>query len=90
MPHCWRIRRHLDDDAVDHPRQSRDQLSSKIAYGLYEVTAAPEGNWAKAGDKLILADKLAADVMKAAKVEASSDFERVAPMIWRSSRARIR
>ena len=27
-------------------------FSSKIAYGLYEVTAAPEGNWAKAGDKL--------------------------------------
>jgi isoleucyl-tRNA synthetase len=45
-------------------------FSSKIDYGLYEVTAAPEGNWAKAGDKLILADKLAADVMKSAKVEA--------------------
>ena len=43
---------------------------SKIAYGLYEVTAAAENNWAKVGDKLILADKLAADVMKAAKVEA--------------------
>ena len=34
------------------------------------MTGAPEGNWAKVGDKLILADKLAADVMKAAKVEA--------------------
>ena len=33
-------------------------------------TAAPEGNWAKVGDKLILADSLAADVMKAAKVRA--------------------
>ena len=44
-------------------------FSSRIDYGLYEVTAAPEGNWAQAGDKLILADKLAADVMKAAKVE---------------------
>jgi len=48
-------------------------FSSKIDYGLYEVTAAPEGNWAKVGDKYILADKLAADVMKSAKVEA---FER--------------
>ncbi|MGZ5823984.1 MAG: class I tRNA ligase family protein, partial [Hyphomicrobium sp.] len=48
-------------------------FSSKIDYGLYEVTRAPEGNWAKVGDRLILADKLAADVMKAAKVEA---FER--------------
>ena len=27
-------------------------FSSKIDYGLYEVTAAPEGNWAKPGDKL--------------------------------------
>ena len=53
-------------------------FSSKIDYGLYEVTAAPEGNWAKVGDKLILADKLAADVMKAAKVEA---FEQRADVI---------
>ncbi|MDP1640535.1 MAG: class I tRNA ligase family protein, partial [Hyphomicrobium sp.] len=45
-------------------------FSSKIGYGLYEVTVAPDGNWAKAGDKLILADKLVADVMKSAKVEA--------------------
>ncbi|HRN84819.1 MAG TPA: class I tRNA ligase family protein, partial [Hyphomicrobium sp.] len=45
-------------------------FSSKIDYGLYEVTAAPEGNWAKVGDTYILADKLAADVMKSAKVES--------------------
>ena len=45
-------------------------FSSRIEYGLYEITAAPEGNWAKTGDRYILADKLAADVMKAAKVEA--------------------
>ncbi|MDX2307512.1 MAG: isoleucine--tRNA ligase [Hyphomicrobium sp.] len=44
-------------------------FSSKIAYGLYEVTAAPENNWAKVGERYVLADKLAADVMKAAKVE---------------------
>ncbi len=31
---------------------------------------APDGNWAKNGERLILADKLAADVIKAAKVEA--------------------
>ena len=49
-------------------------FSSKIAYGLYEVTDAPEGNWTRPGDRLILADKLAADVMKSAKVEA---FNRV-------------
>ena len=33
--------------------------SPKIAYGLYEVTDAPADNWAKVGDKFILADKLA-------------------------------
>jgi isoleucyl-tRNA synthetase len=43
--------------------------SPRIAYSLYEVTKAPDQNWAKAGDRLILADKLAAEVMKAAKVE---------------------
>ncbi len=43
--------------------------SSKIAYGLYEVTHAPAGNWASTGEKYVLADKLAADVFAKAKVE---------------------
>src|SRR5450755_1368717 len=30
--------------------------SPKIKYGLYEVTAAPDGNWARRGDLYILAD----------------------------------
>ena len=34
-------------------------FSPKIAYGLFEVTDAPAENWAKVGDKLILAEKLA-------------------------------
>lgn len=42
--------------------------SPKIAYGLYEVTEAPEGNWAKTGEKYILADALAEAVFKQAKV----------------------
>jgi isoleucyl-tRNA synthetase len=45
-------------------------FSARIAYGLYEVTAAPEDNWVKAGDRLVLADSLAADVFKAARVPA--------------------
>ena len=49
-------------------------FSAKIGYGLYEVTAAPDGNWAAKGDRVVLADRLAGEVMKAAKVEA---FERV-------------
>src|SRR5207245_11733390 len=42
--------------------------SPKIAYGIYEVTDAPDGNWAKPGDKLILAHTLAADVFDQARV----------------------
>ena len=43
-------------------------FSRKIKYALFEVQEAPEGNWAKVGDRLILADKLADSVMKSAKV----------------------
>ena len=53
--------------------------SPKIKYGLYEVTEAPADNWAKKGDKLILADKLAEGVMKAARVEKFERRENVDP-----------
>ncbi|HEV3499645.1 MAG TPA: isoleucine--tRNA ligase [Bradyrhizobium sp.] len=53
--------------------------SPKITYGLYEVTEAPDQNWAKKGDKLVVADKLAADVMKAAKVESFVRKQNVDP-----------
>ncbi|MES1201141.1 MAG: isoleucine--tRNA ligase [Pseudomonadota bacterium] len=46
-------------------------FSPKIAYGVYEVEGIEQGlafePWVKAGDKLALADKLAEDVMRAAK-----------------------
>jgi isoleucyl-tRNA synthetase len=48
--------------------------SSKIAYGLYRITEAPADNWAKTGDLLILADMLAADVFRQARV---TSFEKV-------------
>lgn len=48
--------------------------SSKINYSLYKVTKAAEDNWAKVGEIYVLADKLAADVFKAARVE---EFEKV-------------
>jgi len=50
-------------------------FSPRIAYGLYKVTDAPADNWAKTGDLLILADKLAEDVFKQARV---TGFEKVA------------
>ncbi len=50
--------------------------SPDIGYGLYEVTALEEGlafaPWAKPGDLLVLADKLADDVFKAAKIAAAA------------------
>jgi isoleucyl-tRNA synthetase len=48
--------------------------SKKVSYGLYKVTAAASSNWAQPGDKYVLADKLADEVFKAAKVES---FERI-------------
>ncbi len=47
--------------------------SPRIACGLYEVTAAADGSRARPGDRLILADALAGEVMKAARVDG---FER--------------
>ena len=48
--------------------------SGRIGYGVYEVTAAPADNWALPGDRLVLADALAAAVLASARVEA---YERV-------------
>jgi isoleucyl-tRNA synthetase len=44
--------------------------SPKIEYGLYEVVDAPSDNWAKQGDRFVLADKLAIDVFRQARVTA--------------------
>jgi isoleucyl-tRNA synthetase len=49
-------------------------FSSKIDYGLYKVTKAPDENWAQSGDLLILADALSEGVMKQARV---TEFEKV-------------
>jgi len=63
------------------PANRAISFSSKISYGLYEVTEAPEDNWLKTGDLLILADALAESVFKQARVtsfkkssELSSDI----------------
>jgi isoleucyl-tRNA synthetase len=53
-------------------------FSPRIKYGLYEVTAVPEGNWARAGERFVLADALAADVMKSARVEEYRKLRAVA------------
>ncbi|HZP71009.1 MAG TPA: isoleucine--tRNA ligase [Pseudolabrys sp.] len=45
-------------------------FSPKIDYGVYRVTEAPADNWTKTGDTLILANKLADEVFKQARVTA--------------------
>jgi len=55
-------------------------FSPKIKYGLYEVVDAPEGNWAKVGDKFVLADKLAADVFQHARVARFKRIRDVDPI----------
>ena len=49
------------------PANRAVSYSSRITYGLYEVTDAPEGNWAAKGDLYVIADKLAAEVLTKAK-----------------------
>src|SRR3712207_315521 len=52
----------------------------EIEYGLYRVTAAPADNWAKVGDRFVLANKLAADVFSAARVTAPERAKDVLPV----------
>ena len=44
---------------------------SDISYGLYEVTGRPEECWARIGDRYILADKLAVDVLTKARLDST-------------------
>ena len=52
-------------------------FNPKISYGIYLVKDAPAENWAKVGDYFLLADSLAPEVMKQARVlayERNSDI----------------
>ena len=53
--------------------------SPKIEYGLYQVVDAPSDNWAKVGDRFLLADKLAVDVFRQARVTAFKQLAPIAP-----------
>ena len=52
-------------------------FAPKVEYGLYEVVDAPGDNWARPGDRFVLADKLAVDVFRQARVTA---FKKLAPI----------
>ena len=51
--------------------------SPKIEYGLYQVTDAPSDNWAKNSDLFVLADKLALDVLRQARVTAYKRLRKI-------------
>jgi isoleucyl-tRNA synthetase len=53
--------------------------SPSIEYGLFEVIDAPSENWIAAGEKVILASKLAADVFKSARVTSHRLVRKVDP-----------
>ncbi|MGF1621222.1 MAG: isoleucine--tRNA ligase [Rhodomicrobiaceae bacterium] len=55
--------------------------SSKISYGLYEVAEAGDENWAKTGDKFILADALIEQFKAAARVEAFNRLWTIEPEV---------
>ena len=59
------------------PQNRAVAFNPAIDYGLYEVEALAEGATAKVGEKLVLADKLAGEVFKAAKVESFAMLRRV-------------
>jgi isoleucyl-tRNA synthetase len=52
-------------------------FSRRIRYGLYEVTDVPDGNWLQKGERLVLAEKLAIDVMRQARVLAYKQLREV-------------
>jgi isoleucyl-tRNA synthetase len=54
-------------------------FSIDIEYGLYEVVDAPANNWAKIGERYLIADKLAEDVFRQAKV---TSFKRVCDVVF--------
>jgi isoleucyl-tRNA synthetase len=51
-------------------------FSPYIEYGVYEVIDAPAGNWTNRGDRLVLATKLAFDVLRQARVTAYNQLNR--------------
>ncbi|MBS0126305.1 isoleucine--tRNA ligase [Thetidibacter halocola] len=51
------------------PSNKAVAYNPEISYGLYEVTGRPEECWARIGDRYVLADKLAGDVLSKARLE---------------------
>ncbi|MFA9387730.1 MAG: isoleucine--tRNA ligase, partial [Methyloceanibacter sp.] len=59
--------------------------SPSISYGLYEITEAPDDNWAKVGERLVIADALAETVKAAARIDGWSRLGDVTDEMLRHS-----
>ncbi len=51
------------------PQNRAVSFNPALSYALFEVTEAPEDNWAKTGDKYLLSEKLAPEVFAVARVD---------------------
>jgi isoleucyl-tRNA synthetase len=56
--------------------------SSRIGYGVYEVAAAPDGNWAKVGERHVFADALLGQISTALKIETFTRLADADPKDW--------
>jgi isoleucyl-tRNA synthetase len=54
-------------------------LSGSIAYGVYEATEVPDGNWVEKGERLIFADRLLEQVQLASKVLSFTRVASISP-----------
>jgi len=86
MPFVWAPEGVLDASVIiwtttpwTIPGNRAISYSPKIDYAVYEVTDAPDGNWAKKGEKFVLARKLAIDVMRQARVLAYREIGVLTP-----------
>ncbi|MEO1680029.1 MAG: isoleucine--tRNA ligase [Pseudomonadota bacterium] len=59
------------------PQNRAVAFNPELSYGLYEVTGTPEECWAQVGDRYLLADRLADEVLTKARLEAGQ-WRRVA------------
>ncbi|MCB5175454.1 isoleucine--tRNA ligase [Microvirga lenta] len=63
------------------PANRAISYGAEISYGLFRVTEAADDNWAKVGDELVIADKLAAEVFAAARVAGYERVKDVLPVM---------
>ncbi|MGF1500727.1 MAG: isoleucine--tRNA ligase [Paracoccaceae bacterium] len=70
------------------PSNKGISFGTDIAYGLYEITDAPDGNWVRTDETLVMADALAADILGRARLN-EGQWKRVRDVSARELSGRI-